>query len=121
MSEIFNNIKLKTVRRRLRKNQTPQEQLIWNKLRRKQLCGLRFVRQFSVDSYVLDFYCPDRKLAIELDGGHHGEDEHAEYDKVRTIFLESRNIKVLRFWNSDVYENIDDILATIARETGVEF
>lgn len=66
-----------------------------------------------IGSYVLDFYCSDKKLAIELDGGHHNDKETKEYDQERTEFIEGQDIKVIRFWNQEVNKNIDLVIEQI--------
>ncbi len=113
---IYNNFEKKQFRSYLRKNQSDAEKRLWYFLRGKRLCGLKFFRQYGVEKYVLDFYCPMKRLAIELDGGQHNQDKAREYDTVRTEFLESQNIMVLRFWDNEVFSNIEGIIATIIRE-----
>jgi len=113
---IYNNPQLKDLRRTLRKNQTPAEKLIWSKLRNKYMSGFKFFRQYSVGRYILDFYCPQAKLAIEIDGGHHGKSENQQLDIDRTNYLKNSNIKVIRFWNSEVLGNLDGVLKKIEGE-----
>ena len=86
-------------------------------MRNKQFEGLKFFRQYSVGSYILDFYCPIMKLAIELDGGQHAETTNMVYDEKRSEFLKNRRIKVLRFWNNDVIENIEGVTDKLRMET----
>jgi very-short-patch-repair endonuclease len=88
--------------RKLRKSQTDAEKLLWGILRNRQLLGLKFRRQQPVGSYVLDFYCHDHKLCIELDGGQHYHDTGQQHDEKREAFLRSQSICVLRFSNLDV-------------------
>lgn len=109
----YNNSDLKDRRRELRKNQTDVERKLWAKLRNRSFHGLKFFRQYSVGYYILDFYCPTLKLAIELDGGQHGEEENRTYDNLRTNFLNTEGIKVLRFWNNDVMNNIEGVLEEV--------
>jgi len=97
-------------RRELRRNQTEAEKLVWRHIRNRQLHGLKFFRQYSLGVYILDFYCPERKVAIEIDGGHHALDGNREYDAARSQFLQSHGIHVLRFWNSEVVTNIYGVL-----------
>lgn len=99
--------------RSLRKGMTDAEQLLWFCLRRKQLGGFRFRRQHPFERFVLDFYCCESKLAIELDGGQHNELDARTRDKERTEFLEHHGIKVLRFWNNEVFSNMEGVLQTI--------
>jgi very-short-patch-repair endonuclease len=97
--------------RTLRKTQTEVERLLWSKLRGKQISGYKFYRQYPIDNYILDFYCPAKKLAIELDGSQHMNNE--TYDEERTKHLAEESITVLRFWNNDVTNNIDGVLERI--------
>ena len=110
MTITHNHPILKPRRIDLRKNQTPQEVLLWARLRNNQL-GLKFKRQHSVGPYILDFYCPDKKLAIELDGSQHLNNK--EYDQERTNYLLVLEIQTIRFWNNDVNINIDGVLQEI--------
>ncbi len=87
--------------------------LLWQKLRSRQL-GVDFRRQHPAGNFFLDFYAPALHLAVELDGGQHAEQIDA--DRRRTRWLEERGVKVLRFWNSDVSQNLLGILETIAAE-----
>ncbi len=105
---IFNTPLLKERRKDLRNNATEPEQLLWQKLKRKQL-GEKFIRQYSVGPYILDFYCPSKKLAIELDGSQHTTKDAQKYDHERTLFLNDWNIKVLRFWNSEVSHDLKSV------------
>ena len=108
---------LRTYRRDLRANATPAEVALWQNLRRRQLGGWRFRRQYSVGHYVLDFFCPAARLAVELDGAGHAEPGQAAYDAERTAWLaETEGIRVLRFWNHEVGRQLDGVLARIADE-----
>ena len=107
MGKIYNHAEYKERRRKLRKTQTDCERIVWNLLRNKQCNNLKFYRQYSIGSYILDFYCPKIKMAIELDGGQHAQRQ--EYDRIRTQYLTGYNIKELRFWNNEVIENIDGV------------
>ena len=109
-----NTPELKPLRKKLRTEQTDCEKILWQKLRNKQFNGYKFYRQFGVGPYILDFYCDTAKLAIELDGGQHSE--RVEYDKDRTDYINSLEIKVIRFWNNQVMSNLDDVLETIWQE-----
>jgi very-short-patch-repair endonuclease len=104
---LYQNPKLKTLRRKLRKKPTDAEYKMWQALRKSQIMGLKFIRQYSVGKYVLDFYCPLLRLAIELDGGQHLEQDKILYDTNRTKFLNKQNITVLRFYNTDVFTNLE--------------
>ncbi|MDQ1314284.1 MAG: hypothetical protein QG662_393 [Pseudomonadota bacterium] len=101
--------------RELRAHQTDAEQLIWGVLRAKRFLGYKFRRQHPVEPYILDFYCDELKLAIELDGGQHAEQQ--PYDAHRTRALEARGIRVLRFWNNDVLTQTEAVLEGIYQAT----
>lgn len=103
------NIKAKS--RELRKNMTIQEKILWNKLRKKQQNGMHFRRQHPYGIYILDFYCFEANLALEVDGEIHLSKK--EYDKERTRFLESSGLKVLRFKNEDIETQIDWVIKLI--------
>jgi len=108
--ELRNISRLKITRKKLRNNQTKSEQIIWNKLKWKQFLWLKFRRQHSIWRYILDFYCPEKKLAIEIDWENHAEEEQKEYDTMRTDFLNSAGIKVVRYTNEDIMKSIDWVL-----------
>lgn len=107
---IHNNRKLKDRRRRLRNNATHQEKILWQYLRSKKL-GFKFLRQHSIGSYIVDFYCPQKKLIIEIDGSQHTENK--EYDLERTAYLEMQGFKVIRFWNNEIDTDLSKVLKTI--------
>jgi very-short-patch-repair endonuclease len=111
--KILNNPKTRVLRNQLRKNQTDAEQLLWSKLRNKQMNGLKFFRQFGIDRYITDFYCPKLKLAIEIDGGGHFTDEGIQYDAVREGLFSSLGIKTTRFSNSEVLNELENVLEKI--------
>lgn len=113
MGTIFNNALLKGTRRLLRHQQTPEEILLWERLRNRRLHGFRFVRQFSVDQFVLDFYCPARLLGIEIDGSQHFTDAGRTHDAERTKLLATRNIRVIRFRNQEIRDRLDAVVETI--------
>ncbi len=113
-TEALNNQpQLKALRKELRNNLTPAEAALWKALQRSQLEGRKFRRQHSFGNYVLDFYCPAEKLAVELDGRHHFSDAGFEADSERTKFLNGFGIRVLRFENKDVFENLEGVLQEI--------
>ncbi|MCI0673590.1 MAG: endonuclease domain-containing protein, partial [Myxococcaceae bacterium] len=99
--------------RDLRAHLTNAEHALWACIRRKQLRGFRFRRQHPVAQYVLDFYCPAARLAVEVDGGQHGTDGGRARDAARAAFLGGQGIRVLRFWNSDVQANLEGVLVRI--------
>ncbi len=110
---VFNDPVLKERRKDLLNNATETEQLLWGKLNRKQL-GAKFIRQYSAGPYILDFYCPSKKLAIELDGGQHMHKEIQEYDNERTLFLGDLDIEVVRFWNAQIHKDLDTVCSKIS-------
>ena len=112
----FNNLgTLKPRRRQLRRNLSPAEARLWSHLQDKQLHGRKFRRQHSIGLYILDFYCPAQRLAVELDGAAHDHENARHYDARRTAFLASLGITVLRFENRDVFENAEGVLLEISR------
>jgi very-short-patch-repair endonuclease len=109
----FNRTKLKTEHaRRLRVDATDVERRLWQRLRSAQIDGASFRRQHPVGRYILDFYCAALQLAIELDGGQHAQS--VSQDRQRDEWLAQRGVTVLRFWNSDVTENLNGVLEVIA-------
>jgi radical SAM superfamily enzyme YgiQ (UPF0313 family)/very-short-patch-repair endonuclease len=101
--------------RELRARQTDAEHLLWSLLRAKRFLGYKFRRQHPVEPYILDFYCDELKLAVELDGGQHAEQEN--YDTHRTRTLETQGVQVLRFWNNDVLTQTEAVLEAIYQAT----
>lgn len=109
---IHNNHHLVKRRQLLRNTTTPAEKLLWQKL--KDLAPQnRFRRQHSIGPYIVDFYCPKKRLAIELDGAPHQNISQKKYDTYRTRYLNSLNITVLRFWNNEVISQIDEVIEKI--------
>ena len=114
--QIFNESKKTPLRRTLRKNPTEPERLLWNRIRNRQILGIKFRRQQGIGRYIVDFYCAQYSLVIELDGDSHFTDEGIAYDQVRDEFLRTLGLIVLRFTNSDVMQNIDGVLTIIITE-----
>lgn len=109
----IHNLKiLKDRRRELRKNLTPTEKILWLHLRNNRL-GPKFKRQYSIGGYILDFYSPKHKLGVELDGEVHNNADAKEYDKVRDKYFVGQGFKVLRFKNSEVEDNLQNVLQKI--------
>ena len=104
---------LKHNARALRVAMTDAEQLLWFRLRRKQLRGIQFYRQKPVGPYIVDFYAAHGKLVIELDGSQHHTPEGMAADKQRDAFLANQGLLVLRFNNLQVLQELDGVLATI--------
>lgn len=94
----------------MRNNSTSAEATLWKLLQKRQLDGFKFRRQHSVGDFILDFYCPAKKLAIELDGHHHNEELQAAHDAKRTAFINSKGIKVIRIENHNVFNNAGGVL-----------
>ena len=101
--------------RHLRKEETKTEKMFWKEIRGNQL-GVKFRRQHPIDIFIIDFYIPKIKLAIEIDGSGHNTKEGKDYDKMRTEYLESKDIKVLRFWNSEIEKDLENVLEKIKKE-----
>jgi very-short-patch-repair endonuclease len=108
-----------TVRARdLRANQTQVEARLWSKLRARRLGGWKWKRQVPRGPYIVDFLCVDAKLVVELDGGQHAD--NVAYDERRTAYLETQGLRVLRFWNGEVIERLNDVCASILIACGGE-
>ena len=113
MNFTFNHPRYEDRRKELRNQATDSERFLWSKLCSKQILGLKFQRQYGVGPYIVDFYCPERKLAIEVDGSQHLEPDQKVYDENRTAFLREHGINVVRFWSNDVMRNIDGVIEEI--------
>ena len=107
------NKRLKPLSRRLRSNMTDAERLLWSKIRRKQLKGFQFYRQKIIGNYIADFYCPELKLVIEVDGGQHYSAEGMVNDHMRDAYLTGAGITVVRFSDRDVLKNLEAVLEEI--------
>lgn len=112
MTRIFNRTTEKEKRRNLRKNSTYTEKVLWLSLRKKQIHGIRFHRQYSINHFIIDFYAPKIKLAIEVDGSSHIGKE--EYDKHRQKYIEQFNITFIRFTDEQVMGNTNKIVEEIS-------
>jgi very-short-patch-repair endonuclease len=114
MIKPINNLKyLQNTRKSLRNNLTLEETILWNILKNNNLRH-KFRRQHSIGNYIVDFYCPSKKLIIELDGSQHLDNQ--EYDEKRSCYFESLRIKVVRFWNNEIKENINGVVMRIEEE-----
>lgn len=102
--------------RKLRQEQTDAEVILWHLLRGRRFCGFKFRRQFPFHGYILDFYCHESRIAVELDGGGHSASEQRLYDAERTRILEATGIHVVRFWNDEVLKQLDDVLLELHRQ-----
>ena len=106
---------LKELARKLRQNMTLGEVLLWQRLKRKQIRGYDFDRQRPIDRYIVDFYCKDLKLAIEIDGSSHDGEEAKVNDDIRQERLESLGVRFLRFTDADVKRNMEMVVSSIDR------
>jgi very-short-patch-repair endonuclease len=113
MTEIFNKKEMKERRQSLRNQATLTEARLWERLRKKQILGVRFRRQFSIGNYIVDFYSPKIKLAIEIDGKSHDTETKREYDSKREKEIRELGINVLRFRNHEVLDEIDNVIKKI--------
>lgn len=105
--------RLTPIARRLRKNATDAERILWGKLRNKQLTGVKFRRQQPIGGYIVDFVTFERKVVVELDGGHHKAQRQREKDEARNLWLRRQGYEVIRFWDNEVFENLEGVLETI--------
>jgi very-short-patch-repair endonuclease len=115
MTKIFNRSSELEKRRALRASPTEAEKQIWYKLRKRNINGYKFRRQYSIGPYIADFFCPQAKLAVEIDGNVHNSTDAQEYDKVRDEFMQSIGIQILRFTNSEVENNPEKIVEEIIK------
>jgi very-short-patch-repair endonuclease len=102
-------------RKQLRQNLTSAEALLWTNLKKSQLEGKKFRRQHGVGPYIVDFFCPECRLAVELDGERHMSLSGAEADERRTEFLKRFNVRLIRFENREVFDNLEGVLDEIRR------
>lgn len=116
MTKHYNKKEQTPLRRMLRKNLSKAEAVMRKHLSRKQMCGCKFRRQHGFDRYVVDFYCPELKLAIEIDSESHFQSGAVEYDREREKYIKAFGVRMLRFQNSDVYQNLNGVLEEIHEE-----
>ena len=112
MTILKNKSRLLFRRRELRRKQTKHEEILWRSVRSRKL-GVKIRRQYSVGGYVLDFYCSELKLVIEIDGDQHSKKEEILYDKQRTDYLNILGCSVLRFKNIELERNLEKVLSVI--------
>ena len=105
---------LKLISRRLRSEMTENERLLWSRLRRKQLHGIQFYRQKPIGGYIVDFYAPAARLVVEVDGSQHQDNIHAQNDVHREESLKSQGLRVLRFTNLQVLQELDSVVGVVA-------
>ena len=116
MGKIYNRFQGNKKRKKLRNNPTKSEIILWNELQGKKLDGYKFRRQYGVGPFVVDFYCPKLKLAIEIDGESHFKKELQEYDKKRQKYMEKFGIRFLRIFDIEIFENLDGALDAISNK-----
>lgn len=118
--QVHNKKSLKDFRKQLRNNPTPSEAELWKYLNNRQLENRKFRRQHSIGNYIVDFYCPEERLIIELDGGVHLLKEQREADKERDEVLRDMGFNILRLKNVDVLQNIEQVLIMITRNFRIQ-
>ncbi len=99
--------------RALRQSPTTAEQLLWRHLRNRQLAGAKFRRQHPLGPYILDFVCLEHGLVVEVDGGQHADLQAQAYDQQRSAWLQQQGLRVLRFWNHEVVQQTNEVLAHV--------
>jgi len=108
----FNINPLKPRRQSLREKSTLAEKILWERLRRNNL-GVKFFRQYSVEGYVMDFYCPEKRLSVEIEGSIHNLSSTQKYDKYREKYLQAFGIKILKFSNTEVFTKVGNVTSEI--------
>ena len=111
-ADILNYSALRKFAAENRRNMTPAEKALWQQLRGQQL-GVKFLRQYIIGNYIVDFFCPSKQLIIEVDGKYHYAEDNQDFDNIRDTYLSLQGYKVLRFINEQVLCNIDQVIATI--------
>lgn len=111
---IYQDIKLRA--HHMRRHPTPAENRLWQKLRRRQICGFHFRQQHPIGQYIVDFFCAKARLVIEVDGAIHSQPGQDEYDIQRQSYLEELGLQILRFTNHEVMSRTDTVLERIAEE-----
>src|SRR5574341_241093 len=97
-------------KRRLRSDMTGPEKRLWSRLQARQLMGIKFRRQHGIGLYIVDFYCPEQSLVIEVDGDSHADAEQIQKDQRRDRYLQSIGLRVVRYKNDDIMKNLDGVL-----------
>lgn len=110
---IHNRTELKPLRKSLRNNSTSAEATLWNQLKQRQLRGRKFRRQHSIGNFIVAFYCPEEKLVVELDGENHFWEEGMQKAMAKTVYLNRLCIRVIRFENKWVFDDMDFVLTEI--------
>ena len=112
-SGTYNTAKQKEFRKKLRNSMTAAECVLWQSLKGRQLLGRKFRRQISIGRYIVDFYCPEARVVIELDGQSHFSVTMDHYEAERRKYLEQEGLKVIRFENKELYDNLEGVIETI--------
>jgi very-short-patch-repair endonuclease len=112
-SGTYNTRSNKNFRKELRNSLTAAEAVLWQNLKGRQLLGKKFRRQISIGRYIVDFYCPECRLIIELDGERHFSITMDEYEARRTKYLEEEGLRIMRFENKELYDDLEGVLETI--------
>ena len=115
------NRKIVARARRLRRNATDAEKRLWSELRGNGFADANFRRQTPIGAYIVDFVSFSQRLVIEVDGGHHGDSVQTAFDDERTQWLESQGFRVMRFWNTDVFDDLDAVLNVILQSLDIPF
>ncbi|MFA6160498.1 MAG: endonuclease domain-containing protein [Parcubacteria group bacterium] len=110
MTKIYNKAKIKENRRLLRKVQTKEELIFWAQVKNRRFHDYKFRRQYSIGNYIADFYCPELKLVVEIDGGQHYEKENIKKDFERTKFFEDLGMKIKRYTNIEIKNNLSGVM-----------
>ena len=106
---MYYNSKNINLAKEMRSNLTKEELKFWCIVRAKNFYGYKFKRQVLIGDYIVDFLCPEKNLVVEIDGGQHNEGNNVESDRKRTMYLENNGYKIIRFWNNEVWENIEGV------------
>lgn len=114
MTRFFNRASDREKRQLLRAQRPPAERILWTYLRKRQL-GYKFRRQFGIGNYVVDFYCPEKQLVIEIDGESHFTKDAIEDDQIREHYLRSLHLRIVRFKNQEVKGNVINVVERIQR------
>ena len=117
MGYLYNRKETTKTRRRLRNEMPKAEQVLWRYLRKRQINSKKFRRQYGILGYTVDFYCPELKLAIEVDGDTHQSSSERKHDTERDAFIRAQGIHILRFTNLEIYQDLEYVLEDIERNT----
>jgi len=116
MGKIYNRKIDYEKRKTLRNNMTKAEAILWGEIKNRKILGFKFRRQFGIGAYVVDFYCTELKLAIEVDGVTHQTVEELEYDRSREDEIRPLNIQFIRFTNTEIYETLEYVIESLKKK-----